>query len=34
VLPNYLLKRAWALENEFGVTGEHEQRLGANLAAG
>ncbi len=31
--PNYLLKRAWVLENSFGSADEHAGRLGESLAA-
>lgn len=31
--PNYLLKRAWALENELGASEDHELRLGSTFAA-
>jgi alkylation response protein AidB-like acyl-CoA dehydrogenase len=31
MLPNYLLKRAWALENDFGRVEEHELHLGSTL---
>jgi alkylation response protein AidB-like acyl-CoA dehydrogenase len=33
MLPNYLLKRAWALENDFGVVEDHELFLGSTLEA-
>jgi alkylation response protein AidB-like acyl-CoA dehydrogenase len=33
MLPNYLLKRAWAVEHEFGVIQDHELHLGSSLAA-
>jgi alkylation response protein AidB-like acyl-CoA dehydrogenase len=33
MLPNYLLKRSWALENDFGVVEEHELHLGSTLEA-
>jgi alkylation response protein AidB-like acyl-CoA dehydrogenase len=32
MLPNYLLKRAWVLENEFGEIGEHARFLGSKVA--
>ena len=32
MLPNYLLKRAWALDNDFGVIEEHELFLGSTLS--
>jgi alkylation response protein AidB-like acyl-CoA dehydrogenase len=32
MLPNYLLKRAWALENDFGTIEEHEHFLGSTLS--
>jgi alkylation response protein AidB-like acyl-CoA dehydrogenase len=31
MLPNYLLKRAWALENDFGLVEEHELHVGSTL---
>ena len=31
--PNYLLKRAWVLENEFGENEEHARFLGATLTS-
>jgi hypothetical protein len=31
--PNFLLKRAWALEHEFGVTEDHELHIGSTLEA-
>ena len=30
MLPNYLLKRAWVLDNEFGEIEEHELFLGVD----
>ena len=33
MLPNYLLKRAWVLENDFGVIEEHALLLGSALAS-
>ena len=30
MLPNYLLKRAWVLENEFGEIEEHARFLGVD----
>jgi alkylation response protein AidB-like acyl-CoA dehydrogenase len=32
MLPNYLLKRAWVLEQGFGTADDHARRLGAELA--
>ena len=34
MLPHYLLKRAWVLEQGFGSADEHAQQLGSSLAAG
>ncbi len=33
ILPNYLLKRAWVLDNCFGTADDHAQRLGSHLVA-
>ncbi len=33
MLPNYLLKRAWVLENQFGVIEEHALLLGTGLSS-
>ena len=33
MLPNYLLKRAWVLETEFGESQEHARFLGSTLAS-
>lgn len=33
MMPNYLLKRAWALEQDFGTRAEHEYELGSTLVS-
>ena len=33
MLPNYLLKRAWVLENTFGNADSHAYAIGASIEA-